>query len=531
MIISIRRAVCLWLLLVGLISGCEEAVSSPFVDPIGAIAPELDQGLAWLNTDAPVRLADLRGHVVLIDFWTYGCVNCLHILPDLRALEEHFAGQPFVVLGVHSGKFDVEQDAGHISEAIRRYDVHHPVLVDDEYATMIAYAAQAWPTTIVIDASGVIRQRLSGEFDYETMQASVTDLLDEAAQSGTLSAVVKDFNRDPNAGSKTALLYPTSVTASADGSVALTDTGHHRVVLLESGASEATLIGTGFRGWVDGSIEEASFSSPQGTAWLGGALYIADTENHTIRRVDMETGVVTTVAGTGSKGVGRHTIDDGWMDATATALRSPWALEPVGNELVVAMAGSHQLYRFAPDTGQLRVFSGNGLERLVDGDAEVTGYSQPSGLALGLNGVALYVADTEASAIRVVTAETGASETLVGEGLFEFGDRDGVGSAVRLQHPLDLEALPDGRVVLSDTYNDALKRLDPETLEVETWLLDVPDGPLNEPRGLSRDGSRLYIVDTNNHRLLVHDLDTEVTEVVDLKGLRAPLLSGVAETR
>jgi thiol-disulfide isomerase/thioredoxin len=513
-------------------SGCDEAVVSPSPsDPLGQPAPELDQGLAWLNTDAPVRLADLGGHVILIDFWTYGCVNCLHIMPDLRALEEHFAGQPFVVLGVHSGKFDAEQDAGHISEAIRRYDVRHPVLVDDDYATMVAYAARAWPTTVLIDASGLIRLRLSGEFDYEVMRANVSTLLDEAAEDGTLSAVVKDLNSDPNAGSKTPLLYPTSVTTGPDGSVTLSDAGHHRVVLLRPDEAEATVIGTGFRGWVDGPLQGASFSSPQGTAWLDDALYIADTENHVIRRVDWATEDVTTVAGTGVKGVGRHTLGDGWMEAATTSLRSPWALEPLGDELIVAMAGSHQLYRFAPSTGQVSVFSGSGLERLTDGSAAVAGYSQPSGLTLSQGGATLYVADTEASAIRAVSPESGEAQTLVGEGLFEFGDVDGVGGAVRLQHPLDVAMLPDGRVALSDTYNDVLKRLDPATLAVETWVMEVPGGALAEPRGISVYGDQLYIVDTNNHRLLVHDLDAEVTEVVSLRGLRAPLLSGVAEAR
>lgn len=511
--------------------GCQSPVSSSGSVAAGEIAPELDQGLAWLNTDTPVRLADLGGHVVLIDFWTYGCVNCLHILPDLRALEEHFAEQPFVVLGVHSGKFEAEQDAGHISEAIRRYDIHHPVLVDDDFATMHAYGARAWPTTVLIDASGRVRQRMSGEFTYEVMRELVSVLLDEAADAGTLSPVAKAYTRDPNADSTTPLLYPTSVTASPGEAVALTDSGHHRVVLVEADTGEVSVIGSGFKGWVDGPSESASFSRPQGTAWLDGALYIADTDNHVIRRVDEETGMVTTVAGTGSKGIGRFTTEDGWLEATSTPLRSPWALEPVDGELVVAMAGSHQLYRFSPFTGKIRVFSGDGRERLVDGDAEVTGYSQPSGLSLSADGAVLYVADTEASAIRAVSAESGAAETLVGTGLFDFGDRDGVGDDVLLQHPLDVAVLADGDVVLSDTYNDTLKRLDPDTLAVETWTLEVPEFPLNEPRGLSRDGARLYLVDTNNHRLLVHDLNAQETEVVVLSGLRAPLLSGVAETR
>ena len=510
---------------------CSDAPLTHFqLSAPGQPAPELDRGLAWLNTDAPLRLEELRGHIILLDFWTYGCVNCLHVLPELRALEEHFEGRPFVVIGVHSGKFEAEEDAGHIDEAIRRYDIRHPVLVDDDKATMISYAATAWPTRVLIDSEGIIYDKRSGEFDFETVRTQVDTLLDQGAEQGTLSASPKELYQDPNEGHDAPLLFPTSMSVSSTGALALSDTGHHRVVILPPDGEGAQVVGSAFRGFRDGDFGEASFSSPEGSAWLGDTLYVCDTENHAIREVDFASETVATIAGTGTKGGGRHQIADGWLDALTTPLRSPWALLPVGDEFIVAMAGSHQLYRMNPERSELIVFSGNGFERLTDGVAEACSYNQPSGLALSADGGWLFVADTEASAIRRVNVETGACETLVGVGLFDFGDVDGVGDAVRLQHPLDVVLLPDGKVALSDTYNDVLKRLDPATRAVETWDISAPEVGFAEPRGLALDGTVLTIADTNNHRIVAYDLESEASAVVDLQGLRAPLLSGVSES-
>jgi len=495
-------------------------------DPEWPLAPELDQGIAWLNTDAPITLADLRGHVVLMDFWTYGCVNCLHLLPVMRQLEDEFAGQPLVVIGVHSGKFDTEQGAASIAQAVKQYDIRHPTLVDDGHTTMWAYEAAAWPTSVLVDATGAIRTRVSGEFSYEPMRNAIAALLAEAEADGVLTDEPLDLIVDPNEGSTTPLLYPSSVDAREDGTVVITDSAHHRIVVLSPEAPLPIVVGNGLEGFVDGALFEARFARPQGTAWVGDILYVADTENHAIRRIDLAEETVTTVAGTGAKGTDWYTVADGWMKGGTMALRSPWAIEPVGEQLVIAMAGSHQLWRLVPETSQIRVFSGSGLERLTDGAPAEAAYSQPSGLATGLDGATLYVADSESSAIRAVDAESGEATTLVGKGLFTFGDFDAVGVNARLQHPIGVVVAADGTLVLADTYNDKLKRLDLDTLAVAAWDWSPPYDALAEPRGLSRAGDLLFVADTNNHRVVVRDTAAGTTDVMSLNGLKAPALTG-----
>src|SRR5215471_1254243 len=126
-------------------------------------APDFPEGLEWLNTDHPISLRDLKGQVVLLDFWTYCCINCMHVFPDLHALEEKYKDQPVVVIGVHSGKFDQEKDVDHIRQAILRHNINHPVAVDSQFKIWNSYGVQSWPTLILIDLEGNAVAGWSGE--------------------------------------------------------------------------------------------------------------------------------------------------------------------------------------------------------------------------------------------------------------------------------------------------------------------------------------------------------------------------------
>ena len=495
------------------------------------MAPELDGGLAWLNVAEPLRLEDLRGHVVLIDFWTYGCVNCLHLVPVLRELEAKYADRPFLVLGVHSGKFHTEQQAATITDAIAHYDIHHPVVVDDEYAIWEAYGVFAWPTAVFLDAEGRIRHRRIGEFLADDVTPQIDELLAEAHHTGVAADGPPDLYVDPNADSTTPLLYPGKVLAMPDGRVVISDSAHHRLVIATSDGEVDTLIGSGIEGLVDGTFAASAFRRPQGIALWDGRLYVADTENHVLRVVDFEAATVETVAGVGTKGAYYHKVAEGWIPGDEAELRSPWDLEAADGGLAIALAGSHQLGFFDPIERRVRILSGSGKEKVLDGDPASAAYAQPSGLALTGDGDTLYVADSESSAIRAIQMEDGHATTLVGTGLFDYGDEDGVGTEALLQHPIGVEVMPDQTVLIADTYNSKLKLLDPGTLQVTTLDWGIPEPGLYQPRGLSRLGSIVYITDTNHHRVLRHDLDTGETVVFEIAGLEPPALAGaVAES-
>lgn len=457
-------------------------------------APELDGGIAWLNTDRPLSLRELRGSVVILDFWTYCCINCMHVLPTLRAIEERHRHEPVVVIGIHSGKFDAERDPLRIKEAVRRYDVRHPVVVDDEMDIWSRYGVRSWPTLVIVRPDGTIAAIAPGEPELEVFDAFIKKQLAEARQKGILAAAPPQIHA-PDSTLVSPVRYPGKIASLPDGRIVISDSGHHRLLVCSPDGQVEFTIGSGFRGLADGPVAEASFDDPQGACFHGGALYIADTRNHAIRRVDLDLKAVTTVAGTGELG---HVTPVDRVPGNQIALRSPWDLTCVGEAIYVAMAGSHQIWRFFPDTGEIEVFAGSGVEALVDGNLEESAFAQPSGLRYA-DGM-LYVTDSEASAVRAIDLEQRSVRTLVGKGLFDFGDLDGPGAAARLQHALGITALPDGTLLIADTYNGKLKRIDPRAPDAP--VTTVFEG-LREPGGLDVTPDGAWIVaDTNAHRIV-----------------------------
>ncbi|HET9526031.1 MAG TPA: thioredoxin family protein, partial [Pyrinomonadaceae bacterium] len=135
-------------------------------------APEIQGGSGWLNTDKPLSLAALKGKVVLLDFWTYGCINCIHIIPDLKKLEAKYPNQ-LVVIGVHSAKFQNEKETENIRRIILRYEIEHPVYNDSEYAVWQSYGVRAWPTQVLIDPAGYVIGGVSGEGNYDVIDQAI----------------------------------------------------------------------------------------------------------------------------------------------------------------------------------------------------------------------------------------------------------------------------------------------------------------------------------------------------------------------
>ena len=457
-------------------------------------APELDGALAWLNIERPLTMSELRGCVVLLDFWTYCCINCMHVIPTLREIEQRHAGDPLVVIGVHSGKFSAEHDPDRIMEAIGRYGVEHPVVVDDDMAIWSRFDIRSWPTIVVVGADGRVAAVAPGEPALETLDAFIEHELELARKEGSLALSPPRLSDGPLPDHKP-LLYPGKARALSDGRIAVSDSGHHRVILCQPDGKVLLVAGSGIRGWVDGPAIDAAFDDPQGVCWHEGALYVADSRNHAIRRIEVESQQVTTVAGTGALG---DEAPQGRAKATEVALRSPWDLCAVDGAIYVAMAGGHQIWRFWPDAGEIELYAGSGVEALLDGDVVRSAWAQPSGLS-ERDGI-LYVADSETSAVRAIDLAAGQVHTLVGQGLFDFGDEEGDAEAALLQHCLGVAATGDG-VLIADTYNGKIKRWRGGIDEVGT-ITTVLDG-LSEPGSVSVTRDGLWLVsDTNAHRIL-----------------------------
>ncbi len=497
-------------------------------DPVAAIralldrgharAPDLDRVGTWLGTDRPLLLRGaLKGRVVLLDFWTSGCVNCLHALPVLRAVEERFAGQPFQVVGIHSGKFDAEKEVSAVAEAMARHGIDHPVGTDSDLVVWEQYAIHGWPTSVLIDARGYAVAWFRGEPELGQLTAWVQAALDDGRARGVLAAGPPEFRRPPGPDTGP-LAFPSKVLALSGGGLAVSDSGHHRLLTFDGTGPLVRVIGSGLEGISDGPADMASFSAPQGIAERAGHLYVADTGNHAVRRVELATGRVETVAGTGRKAEGPIQAA---ADARTAALRSPWDLVFVGDTLWIAMAGAHQLWRLDVTTGALSPGAGNGREGLEDGPLAEASFAQPSGLAT--DGRVLYVADSEASALRRVDPRAGTVTTLAGEGLFEFGLRDGALRQARFQHPLGL-ALAGSILCVSDTFNGAVRRVSLDGGQVST----VARG-LAQPGGLTLASGRLVVADTDHHRLVAVDPATGTLAPIALTGVAAPSVQRMVE--
>lgn len=486
-------------------------------------APELSGARSWLNTDKPLSIAGLRGKVVLLDFWTYGCINCIHIIPDLKKLEAKYANQ-LVVIGVHSAKFTNEGDTENIRQIILRYGIEHPIANDADFKIWEQYAVSAYPTQVVIDPAGYAIGGAVGEGNAEGLDKLIGETVEEFRKKGLLDEKPLKFALERARVGDLPLAFPGKVLAdAASARLYISDSNHNRVVVTDLSGKFIESIGSGKAAWADGAFGGAAFNRPQGLALSGTNLYVADTENQRIRLVDLKSKKVSTVAGTGN-------LDNFNGEGGAplkTGLRSPWDLSLTGKQLYIAMAGSHQIWRLDLEKNLIEPYAGTRVEARIDGKIALSAFAQPSGIAT--DGANLFVADSESNIIRQINFARETVETLVGGDLYIFGDADGEGDDVRLQHPLGV-TIWDGKVLIADTYNHKIKLLDPGAQTVETFLGSGKSGQADgkaptfyEPAGLSIAGGRLYVADTNNHAIRVVDLRTKTVSTLRIEGLTPPV--------
>jgi DNA-binding beta-propeller fold protein YncE/thiol-disulfide isomerase/thioredoxin len=479
-------------------------------------APEFPEYADWLNTERAYQLSDFHGKFVLLDFWTYCCINCIHILPDLKELEHKYS-EELVVIGVHSPKFPGERETENIRQAILRYEIEHPVISDYQFFLWKHYGVRAWPTTVLIDPQGYVVSIHSGENIKSVWDAILEDKIMDAEQRGTLkrSAFTPTLERSDS----TFLSFPGKVHVTPNGKkLVISDSNHNRILVADAKTGKVLItIGSGELGMQDGDFKSATFNHPQGSWMENDLIYIADTENHSIRIANLTKNMVTTLAGTGKQAQQFNITGTG----LEVALNSPWDILFHDNKLYVAMAGSHQIWTINPISALAKPWLGSGREDIIDGPGYRAALAQPSGLAI--DGDYLYFADSEVSAIRRGNLQDSTVETLIGKGLFEFGDIDGQAGNVRLQHPLGVVSDGKNRIFIADTYNNKIKALGLSRNSVSSFVgtgktgtTDGQQATFDEPGGLTYANSKLYIADTNNHLIRVVDTTTRETSTLQI---------------
>lgn len=490
-------------------------------------APELDGGTHWINTGKPLTLKkELKGKIVILDFWTLCCINCMHIMKELTELEEKYKNE-VVVIGVHSPKFETEKDNETLRKAVLRYELKHPVINDGDKKIWTAYNVNWWPTLIVIDPTGNAVAGSAGEpnVDFKSTVKIVDALVAKHRKDKTLDDTPLRFDtakfRD---GPDTPLYFPGKVVADAKGKrLFIADSTHHRIVVTDLDGKKLAVVGTGQPGKTDAAFDRAEFDDPQGMAVDGDTVYVADRKNNCVRVLDMKAQKVSTLPGT---------TKSFQLPKTPRAMEcTPWDVLLEGQKLYVAMSGSHQIWVYDLKTKKFGPFAGDADENILDGPPLKAKFAQPSGLAS--DGKTLYVADAEVSAVRTVPLDGNDVGTLVGRGLFAFGDRDGPGrvsdparrmtTEALLQHCLGVAVYQDKALFVADTYNSKLKVIDLAGGDVVTYLggpAKKGEEPLfNEPAGLSILGDTLYVADTNAHRIRVVDLKTKAVKTLELTGV------------
>ena len=493
-------------------------------------APELSgPGLTWFNVERPLSLSDLLGRLVILDFWTICCVNCINVLPTLQRIQASFSADAVAVVGVHSPKFPAERTLSAVANAIDRFEIRHPVIHDPELVLWQTYGVKGWPTLVFIAPDGKVLGDLPGEPDCQKLLCGIGRIVRECKPADQPKDAVQHTARPPCDSAADAkicadpgaacgrLRYPTAIKPVAakpagNGSRlwACADSGHHQIVLLADDGREIRRFGLGRPGFVDLDGATSAFRNPQGLVCADRFIYVADTGNHAIRRIDLATGSVSTVAGTGERGGVLRRPRPGHD----LALASVWDLAVRGRRLFFANAGTHQLGSLDLDSGLCESIAGNGHEDLVDGPAGAAQLAQPSALTLDPNTGTLYFVDSEASAIRALDLDNdGAIRTIVGAGLFEYGHVNGTLSEARFQHCLGLDWWA-GRIVVADSYNDVLRVVDPlhdrvDDLGERTFTCADGTFACSGPSAVAAaSAERLLVADTNNHRLVELNLDS-----------------------
>lgn len=464
----------------------------------GARAPEFHIALEWVNAP-PQRLAELKGRAVLLYFFHAGSAWCQTALEDMRLLQNSFS-DGLTVLGVHCPKYDAERDPKSLLKALNRLFVRFPVAQDPDFITWQHFGVESWPTAVLIDTEGRVVEKVAGEPQRETLHPLIERVLERAGETDT--RVYEAFSAVSRPEPRLPLAFPSGLAAS-ERHLYVADSGHNRVLECTLDGRILRQFGSGSGGFIDGGSAEASFLAPRGLALWKDALYVADTGNHALRRISLLDGDVDTLAGTGRPGA---RLEGAMVDPTHVALNAPWALATAFDKLYMSMAGWNQIWEYDLGRRALAPLVGSGALGLADGESLNCHFAHPAGLALAQQ--TLFVADSASSSVRGIHLASSKVQTLMGAGLYEFGDVDGPLPQARLQYPLSIVLDPRApQLWIADTYNCALKLLNPATRQVSTQNLGYR---LHQPAALAVNRSSLFLANTDAHEILRIDFDSSM---------------------
>ncbi|XP_017886352.1 NHL repeat-containing protein 2 isoform X2 [Ceratina calcarata] len=520
----------------------------------GSRIADFQAGLEWFNVTEELSIyRHLTGKIIILDFFTYCCINCMHILPDLDALEKRFSiTDGLVVVGVHSAKFSNERESQKLLSAVQRYNINHPVVNDATLSTWRNLGISCWPTLVMIGPSGELLAVFVGEGHRDELILYV----DVALRYFKSLKKIRDNDIPlqlarhllPVAGNGSDLLFPGKLELFRNEQgerLIVSDTGNNRILVSDTSGNVECVIGGCNPGLKDGAYENAQFNAPQGVCALGDSIYVADNENHAIRKIDMLKKTVTTITGTGVQG---HDYVGGKV-GTEQAISSPWDVAVYEYEhekrtvpvLLIAVAGTHQIWAyFFEETvwwknrtykaGTCAAIVGSGREENRNNAyPHAAGLAQPSGLVVVQEKKLVYFADSESSSIRRVDLTNGRVSAVCGANrdpadLHDYGDSDGANFTAKLQHPLGVAwHLKDNAVYVADTYNHKIKRIDAATGYCETVYGDGKPGPgkfsFDEPSGIavSPEKDLLYVADVNNHAIKVIDIRKKSIATLPIK--------------
>ena len=486
------------LLIVVALAGC---IATPLPQ-----APEFDPAAHWLNTEKPLSLKALHGKHVLLDFWTFSCINCFHSVPEIKKLEEKY-GDSLVVVGVHSPKFPNEKADSAITAAIDRYGIKNPVVNDADLKTWNAYAIDAWPTFVLINPEGKRVGQISGEGHYDVIDGQLSKLIPASARhtpSLSSSSSSSSPSLPKNAADDT-LRYPSKVAVDPVGKrIFIADSGNNRIVVTDPHGEIQDVIGDGKPGTADGAFSSSEFNYPQGLAFDNGILYVADTRNNRIRRVDFAQKRVTTVIAADKYPTGSN--------CPLARLDSPWDILVLQNRLWIANGGAHNISVLDLKTEKIAPFIGSGTELLEDGVGEKASLAQPAGITS--DGKNIYFVDSETSSVRFADPNTGDVHTMLGLGLSVSGDDDGDCIEATMQHPSGI-VFVNGKLYVADTFNHKIRVVDLDKHKCTTLsgtchsgFKDGKPAAFAEPSGIAAMERKLYVADTNNHAVRVVDIDS-----------------------
>ncbi|MEM3791267.1 MAG: thioredoxin-like domain-containing protein [Candidatus Micrarchaeaceae archaeon] len=476
---------------------------------------EIPEEFEWINSKR-IKVEELKSHVVVFDFWTYCCINCIHMVPVLRKVEEKYKGKPVVVIGIHSAKFSEESEKKNIEEAVKKYGIRHPIIVDKNMRIWDSYGIDAWPTILIFGPDGKIIFRKAGEAE----EKEIEDAIDKALKENNLeqSRGIEYLNEGVEEDSF--LRYPGKISIRDDGLMAISDSNHNRILIVDISENQVKKVYGGREGFEDGDEKTCKFNKPQGVVWADDIIYVADTENHAIRAIDFSFDKVYTVAGKGVKG----SYPSSGLNSL---LNSPWDLAFDGKNIFIGMAGFHQIWKLDLDTKICGPYAGIGYENILDGELERSMFAQPSGIDFDLGSLA--VADSESSSIRIISK--GYVSTISGKGLFEFGYKDGSVKEALFQHPMGICKRGE-KIYVADTYNNAVREIDLKEKVVRSIIAkegsickfgdpECDTLGLYEPNDVELFDNKIYIADTNNHLIRYFDLESKVLKTLTFSNQNA----------